>query len=78
MANTNTTISLPNLFSHTPKWASSVMTILSFCYLLNGGCQLYDLYKLPEPIQHKVDGIYGIGTLVLLSFGAKKPTDATK
>lgn len=67
----NLPISLPNLFKHTPVWATKAMTILTFMYGLNALCIAYDLYNVSTPILNKINGIYAVGNLVLLSFGVK-------
>lgn len=71
----NTTFSLSNLFSHSPAWASVSLSIWGTAYGVYLLGITNDMYHLSPHAEHMVNGIYGMGNLILLAFGAKRKDD---
>ena len=66
------TFNLKNLLKSTPRWASISLTAWSVIYGIYMLCTANELLHLTPLVEHQINGIYGIGNLVLLSFGGHK------
>jgi len=71
----NTTWSIQSVFSHTPGWASSVLATITTLFGAYQMALTQGLFVLSPNVEHKINGAYGIATMLLLGFGAKKKTD---
>lgn len=73
----DTTWSLRALVSHTPAWASKALAGLATIYGAHQACLVQGLFVLSPDVEHKINGAYGVLTLLLLGFGGRKKPDVT-
>jgi hypothetical protein len=67
-----TTFNIKNLWDKTPRWASVSLTLWSVFYGVYLMCITNDILHLAPMLEHKINGIYGIGNLLFLAVGGKK------